>query len=301
VALAPLLGFISGAVNPDALLFAVSAALFYLLAKGFRRGLTLRLAAAIGAATAVGLLTKLNFLGLVPGIALGVFAIALRAQPQSRRRARAALAVGLAFAASPLLLYIASKSLTNPASLSFLSKSAATATERSSILNEISYIWQLYFPRLPGMTNYFPGLSTTRQLWFDGLVGLYGWADTVFPGWVDGVALIPAGLLALLCLRSLIAGSAALGTRKLELLVYAAMASGVLLLVGVGSYSDGRNGPFWEPRYLLPMLPLLGALLALAARGAGRRWGPAAGALIVVLLLAHDVFSQLLLVSRYYS
>jgi hypothetical protein len=42
-------------------------------------------------------------------------------------------------------------------------------------------------------------------------------------------------------------------------------------------------------------------VLALAARGAGRRWGPVVGALIVVAILAHDIFSQLLVVSRFYS
>ena len=50
------------------------------------------------------------------------------------------------------------------------------------MLGQVSYIWQLYLPRLPGMTNYFPGIFTSRQLWFDGLIGLYGWAETVFPG-----------------------------------------------------------------------------------------------------------------------
>ena len=64
--------------------------------------------------------------------------------------------------------------------------------------------------------------------------------------------------------------------------------------------SEGVGG-FVEPRYLLPLLPLLGAVLALAARGAGRRWGPPVGALIVVLFFAHDIFSQLLVVSRFYS
>jgi hypothetical protein len=42
-------------------------------------------------------------------------------------------------------------------------------------------------------------------------------------------------------------------------------------------------------------------VLALAARGAGRRRGPAAGALIVVLFFAHDVFSRLLVVARFYG
>jgi hypothetical protein len=62
VALAPLLGFPSGAVNPDSLLFAVSAAVFYCLARAFRRGLTRRVAIAIGALLAIGLLTKPNFI-----------------------------------------------------------------------------------------------------------------------------------------------------------------------------------------------------------------------------------------------
>jgi hypothetical protein len=55
-----------------------------------------------------------------------------------------------------------------------------------------------------------------------------------------------------------------------------------------------------EPRYFLPMLALGGALLALAARGGGRRWGPVAGVAIVMLIFGHDVLSQLLEVSRYY-
>jgi hypothetical protein len=42
-------------------------------------------------------------------------------------------------------------------------------------------------------------------------------------------------------------------------------------------------------------------VLALAARGAGRRWGPAAGALILVLLFSHDLFSQLQVIARYYG
>jgi hypothetical protein len=41
--------------------------------------------------------------------------------------------------------------------------------------------------------------------------------------------------------------------------------------------------------------------VALAARGAGRRWGPAVGAAIIILMLAHDLFSQLQVIARYYG
>lgn len=67
IALAPLLGFMSGSVNPDSMLYAVAAATFYCLARAFRRGFTIRMAVALGVVTAIGVLTKLNYSGLVLG------------------------------------------------------------------------------------------------------------------------------------------------------------------------------------------------------------------------------------------
>jgi len=76
-----------------------------------------------------------------------------------------------------------------------------------------------------------------------------------------------------------------------------------MALVGADSYLDFPQiaAEYGQARYLLPMLPLLGAVLALAARGAGRRWGPVVGALIVSLFLAHELFSQLQVIARYYG
>jgi hypothetical protein len=84
--------------------------------------------------------------------------------------------------------------------------------------------------------------------------------------------------------------------------VYTLIALGLIVLIGLDSYRRFPTiaGEFTQPRYLLPLIPLLGVALALAARGAGRRWGPAVGTLIVVLFLAHDVFSQLLVAGRFY-
>ena len=79
VALFPLLGFISGVVNPDSMLCTVSAALFFLFARAFRQGLSTPLAIAVGAVVAVGLLTKLNFVGLVPGVVLALVVLTRRA------------------------------------------------------------------------------------------------------------------------------------------------------------------------------------------------------------------------------
>jgi hypothetical protein len=75
------------------------------------------------------------------------------------------------------------------------------------------------------------------------------------------------------------------------------------LFVGAASYHGfpGANAEFAEARYMLPLIALLGVVVALAARGAGRRWGQSVGVLLVILFLAHDVFSQLLEVARFYG
>jgi hypothetical protein len=304
VALLPLLGFMSGALNPDAMLFAVCAALFYALARAFRRGLTLRLAIAIGLLAALGTLTKLNFLALLPGVILGLIVLAVRAAKGSRTGAYGALALALALALAPIGLYVVINLFSNRAGLGVVTSGINLTTGHGGSLGgELSYIWQFYLPRLPGMASDFPGISSIHQIWFDRTVGLYGWLDTEFPVWVENLALIPAALLAILGIAALVNVRATLRRRWLELAVYAVMSLGVLVLIGADSYLKfpAQAGAYEEPRYLLPMLALIGAGLALSARGAGRRWGPAAGTLIVVLLLAHNIFSQLQVIARFFG
>jgi 4-amino-4-deoxy-L-arabinose transferase-like glycosyltransferase len=305
VAVAPLLGFMSGAVNPDAMLCAVSAVLFYSFARAFRRGLTRPLAIAIGALLAVGFVTKLNFIGLVPGALLGLILLGRR---ESRRSGRGAyyhlLAPALLIALSPGILYVIVNLISGHPTLGAVSSGITALTGRhTSISNEFDYIWQFYLPRLPRAHNYFGEIFTTRQLWFNGLVGLYGWLDTVFPNWVYDVALVPALFIGVLSVRELVLSRVALRRRGAELITYGAMSLGVLVLVAASGFDFASIAPalYAEPRYLLPMLALWGAVLVLAARGAGRRWGPVVGALLIVLVIAHDIFSQLQVVARYYG
>ncbi len=301
VAFSPLFGFMSGAVNPDSMLFAVSAALFYCLARAFRRGLALRSGLAFGLVIAVGFMTKLNFLGLAPGAFVGLFVVAVRGARRSGRGALRAPALAAAIGCLPAVAFLIAKALSRHSAIGI-----ATGTIKAthgSVLATASYIWQLYLPRLPGMPHDFPGIFTARQIWFNGYIGRFGWLDTFFPGWVYTAALVVTAVIAGLCVRSLIAARAALRAHLAELAVYALMTLGVLILVGADSYLvfPRQLASYGQARYLLPMLPLLGAVLALAARGAGRRWGLAAGALIVTLFVAHDLFSQLQVIARYYG
>jgi hypothetical protein len=308
-ALMPLLGFTSGFVTPDAMLYAVCAATFYCLARAFRRGLTWRTAIALGLLIGAGLLTKLNFVGVTPGVVLGLVVLAFRGIRDTPdgpriRRAFGPMALAMAISVALVCIYALVNVITGHPTFGLASSAAHQVSGRESLLTgEIVYIWDFFLPRLPGMTDNFPGLSPLRQLWFNRTVGLYGWLDTTFPPWVYMFALIPAGLMALLALCSLIARRAALLRRKSELLVYFVISAGLLTLIGATSHLAVKleGAGYAQPRYIMPLLPFAAAGIALAARGAGRRWGPMVGALIVTLFLAQEIFSQLLTVSRFYG
>ncbi len=303
VALQPLLAFMSGSVNPDSMLFAVTAAIFLCLARAFRRGLTRRLAVALGILIAVGFLTKLNFVGLAVGVFAGVAVLAVR---EARARGRGALTAPLIAACIgvlPVALYALRNLLASHRTLGIVSSGGGLLT-LASLGHALVYTWQLYLPRLPGMKPYFEGIATYKDIWFDRSVGLYGWMDTLFPGWVDNVALVPAVAVAVLFGRGVFVSRRALRARLPEFGVYLTMTLGLLVLIGTWSYQNDvlEHGPaFGEPRYFLPLLPLLGGVFTLAVRGAGRRWISVAGAALVVLLFGYDVVSQLQVIARYYG
>ncbi len=301
VALQPTFAFMSGSVNPDTMLYAIAAGVLLCLARALRRGLTPRLAVALGLLTAAGFLTKLDFVGF----AIGVFAyLAMAAARGGRRRGWEGLrypAIAAGIGLAPVALYVLRNLLSHHPALGAVSEVKQVLEAPAPV---VSYIWQLYLPRLPGMAHYFQGMTTYKDIWFDRSVGLYGWMDTMFPGWVDNVALVPAAAVALLCGRELFVRRDALRARLPELGVYALTVVGVLVIVGAPSYfSDvvDHHLAFGEPRYLLPLLPLFGAVVTLAVRGGGRRWMPVVGAAMVVLFFGHDLFSQLQVVARYYG
>ena len=312
VALVPLFGFISGAVNPDSMLFAVSAVLFYCLARAFRRGLTPRLTVAIAIVIVTGCATKLNFVGLLPGALVGLAILGVRAARTSGRFSYRSLAVTCAVVASPVALYAIVNALSRDPTLG----SVSTAFTKAHLsLGEIDYIWQFYLPRLPGMPNDFPGIFTARALWFDGYVGLYGWLDTTFPAWVYNVALIPAvavpvslvGTFAVMYLFGFTINT--LSLLAMVLAIGLVVDDAIVVVEGVERHIEEGMTPKDAALKAMEELsgPVVGialvlsTLLALAVRGAGRRSGQAVGASLVVLFLAHDVFSQLLVVSRFYG
>ncbi len=311
VALQPQVAFIAGGVNNDNLMFTAAAAMFWALARSFRRGLTPRRGAAIGACVAIGLLAKLTFIGLLPGAVIAVLLLCLRRGDDGSERtsARRGAAVAGLVAAVPVAAYVAlnttvwHRSLFGGALGAAGSVSGAPAGPSGGNLRQLlSYVWQFYLPRLPGMKAQF-GFYPLWHVWFQGFIGRFGLLDYGFPKWVYYLALGIFALLLGLVVRELARRRRAVAARWREWLAYALIAGGLLAAIARAGfpYHLQTHFVFEQARYLFPLLALYGLFIAVALRGAGRRWGAALAGTLVVAALAHDLFAQLLTLQRYYT
>ena len=307
VAFQPLFEFIGGGVNNDNLVIAAATGTLLALAICFRRGLTPRTGIALGAWVAIGVLAKPSMVGLIPGIILGLTVLVLRESPNARRQALLGAGTAAAVAVIPLLLYAVVNTTVWDRGL-FLAGAGVEKPGRvvyhspNTLGGRLDYLWQFYLPRLPSMSPAFHGYPL-RDLWFNGFIGKFGALDYGFSKWVYDLALGVFAALLILAGRELVACREALRHRIWELATYAVIALGLLGLLNWLGY-DLRAGQvigFEQARYLLPLLGLYAAVIALAARGAGRRYGPAVGVLIVSVAITHSVVAMLLTLTRYYG
>jgi len=304
VAFQPLFGFMSGGVNNDTLLYSCSAALFFFLARAFRRGIGMGTGLGIGLSVSLGLLAKSSMLGLVPGAAFGVLVLMWRrvreGEPGPTLRIGAVTAATAAFPYAAWL--VLAGTVFGRGSSATGSITGAAEGSLTTMEGRVSYLWQTVLPPLPSMSDKF-FTYVPWETYFKGFVGRFGWFEYGFAsGWYLPALAIFLGLT-VLSLRSLLRSRPAVRRRAGELITYLALGAGLLLVIELAAYSYHVAIPdryFEQARYLLPLIPLYGGFVALAAIGAGRRWARACGALLVVLAFGHTLFSLLLTVDRFY-
>ncbi len=302
----PMLGFLAGGVTNDNLSFAASAALFYGIARAFHRGLGFAEGAIIGGAVATGMLTKASTIGLLPGVAFALAALLWRTPTAARRRALLAAGIAVVAAGLPWLAWVTYSRLTvgaGPAPAAGLVSDSVNG-DLGDLREQVTYIWQAFLPRLPFMADQFP-YYPPWEVYFKGFIGRFGWFEYGFPdAWyrVAAAVLVPIVALAGLAVAR---ARRSLKGRWSEVLSYALMAGSLAIAIEFVAYRYhevvNQSAFFEQGRYLFPLLPLYAALVALAVKGAGRRWGPAVGGFLVVLAMGHSLFSQLLTISRFYA
>jgi 4-amino-4-deoxy-L-arabinose transferase-like glycosyltransferase len=307
VAFQPVFGFIAGGVQVDNGLDACVAALMLAIAVALRRGLTVWRGAAIGLALAAGLLVKTTMIAFAPAAAVAVLVAAFRAREDTRKAliGMAAAAVGLGL---PLLIFVGlSTEVWHRPIAGAADAIANTKTVASPNLREqLVYLWQSYLPRLPFMKNEFPSMDLPAwDLYFRGLVGRFGWLDYDFPEWVSWVCLALGTAVVAAAISGLIRLRAAMRSRWADFGVYVLAVLGLLATIAIAGYRARLQSPigqiFEQARYLLPLVPIYGALVAVGARSLGQRWGAALGGLVVMASIALTVFGQALTVTRYYA
>lgn len=303
VALQPVFAFASSAVNPDALLATISAAVLLLSVRVMRQGVTVPRAAVLGLLIGAGLVTKLTFLAVaVVGIAALVGAVLRRSGPSRAVAVRAGAAgLGAALVLPAMyagwLLLEGAPLLPSGGGTPNLPAEQIASRDAGAI---VSYAWQLYLPRLPGQEDAF-GFLAPYHTWLQGLVGEYGWLDYQASKRlvnVGGVVLLAVAVSAGLALYR---ARAVVRARRGEVVLLVGFTVSLLALIALAGFDYRRQTGqiFEQARYLLPVAGLYGAAFALACAGAGARWAPRMAAVAVVVFAAHAASGITLTVDRY--
>jgi len=298
----PMFGFIASGVNADSLLFLASTATLLVIARILRRGLTVQRAVTLSIAVAGGLLTKPLFIALLPAVVLGLILGASRLG----RSATKPILTAIVVTALPVV-FVATISATaydHPyfaIASSVASGPPSNLDSSNSAAKEVSFILQLFVPRLPFMVDQIPGVPL-RDLWISGLIGRFGWIDygfgseaLTFGTWLAALLL---ALMAVAVARSNGAVRAAWPLLSCCMLALVSIPT-VVSIVDYRAFVTNSER-FAQARYLLPLLGLYAGLFALAVKALGGRVGFLATIGLWALVAFHTTAAMTLTANRYY-
>jgi 4-amino-4-deoxy-L-arabinose transferase-like glycosyltransferase len=297
LALQPVFMFNATGVNPDALVIAVASAIALLGARAYKRGLTLQRALALGALTGLGVLSKTNFLALLPSIALLAAALWWGSTRDGRAQHAKRLAAGATLAMLIFGVYALLNDLAWHRGLRYRDVSYGGTT--GSVHRLLEFTWQFFLPRLH-MHNLtgtagIPFLelienSTTRLGWWNDYGLANGWTPVLM---ILGVTLATSATL------YVIPRARRHPAPLLTTLGCAALFLAALVWAGY-QFSLGTGVDVIIPRHALPLIPLWGLLVAASTANARPRWQPALTSALAAILLAHTAIAITTTTSRFY-
>jgi len=315
VAFQPMVAFMAGSVNNDVGVNAAAALLTWLLLRGLRRGLTVRLAVGLAAAGLAVPLMKGTGYALYPAAG---FALAVMAWRQLRAvgwvrglkgRWRTELPPWLTFGGASLVLFglwtlytrhYDRGLLTTPSGGSPTEGSAAVASPRAYF----SYLWQTFLPRLPFMER----LQSPGWPFFDIYVergfAAFGWYSIVFPHWVYVVIVVVMLALGAMALASCVRELPWVRLHAAELTTLALIVVGVFAGVAFAYYTadaGSRLSPSEQGRYAFTALIPLAAIAVAGCFAFGRRRAAAIAGGVVGAMVGLGFVAQLMAMSAFYT
>jgi hypothetical protein len=280
----PQLTNVVAGITPDIAIVTEWSAALYVMLLVLRGGPRPRLVGLLAGITVLACLTHSRSLPLLVPVALTVLIALARERGWRLTPLRATLALGAAYVAVLL---------------------AVSTAGRGSVREFASYLWQFYLPKLGFMTpSIGPHGYGFREAYVDRLYGSLSWLEVVLPTSLER-ALWWLSVAALVALASVfVRRRAAVRRRSDEALVLAASVLALLLGLHLAAYRalvGDPADPIVTARYLLPLLPLFGAAVALIATSLPRRAAPVFLGLTLAAGVALQLESLGLLVERFYA
>src|SRR5262249_11623578 len=174
-----------------------------------------------------------------------------------------------------------------------------------SLWQKFSYIWQIFLPPLPGMTDLYvrPGLVPSWTLYVKEIWGVFGWASMPFPDRVFKVILLLIAALGVLALVTLVRERRAVLNRWPELTVLALAAIGVSVSVHLAFL---RTTPFAiniseQGRYMFPAITTAAVVGVGACFGVGRRYAPLLATGLVTAMMLFSAAAQVFVFTGYFT
>jgi 4-amino-4-deoxy-L-arabinose transferase-like glycosyltransferase len=300
VALQPELAFMGSVINPDTALATIWAAFVWLAIRLVRRGPSLGRILAVALVVAMSVLTHGRGLPLVvPGTA----AVALSFLRHRRFEARTAAAAAASLALVGLALVWAFHITTASGGLAYGGEASLNAGH-FTIKGFLNYVWQFYFPGLPGMNTSISPTYGFRQVYIDSFFGTFSSLEINFPAWVyDWLRRAEiVGVVALVV--SLIVRRRTLRRLWDVLVVMALTFVSLLFVLHFVAYRDmlGQPGdPVLVGRYILPLVSLWALGIAVVAATLPKRFGVALGTLVLTAGALLQLAGLGLTLTRFYG
>jgi hypothetical protein len=309
VAYEPMYGFISGIVNNDVGVNATAAALEVLLIRLLRRGITVPWGALTGAVLILLPSVKGTGLSLYPVAGLVLLVALWRYHRRSDLLGWAALAIA-AVVVGELAAHVLNPALAATAAggagggPSAIGSNANAVHEALHHLPDyLSYLWQVFLPRLPFMTAHFPSsVYPGFVIFIERGWGAFGWYDVFFPPWVYAAILVISVLVLVLAPLAARREWRWLSAHALEALAVILMPIAVIAGFAAAYYTPGARPVIAEfGRYAFPAIGPIALLVVGALHAFGRRRMLEAGVALVVAMIALSYTSQLLTLTSFYA
>ncbi|HEY6760996.1 MAG TPA: DUF2142 domain-containing protein [Baekduia sp.] len=299
VALLPMVGFLSGGVGPDSALLATWSLAMWLGVRLIRHGRWWPDAVALGLVTGAACVVKATGYALVPAVLLAAIIAWRRFGGRVPRTVLGAIA-GL-FAVVGVWYVVAA--ITHHAAAAQVGEVTTGSSTPFNLRQFVSYVWQFYLPRVPGQDVAIgkpAGGLAVYETWLKGAWGRFGWLEITWAERVYTVAtIVTIGF-------SLLAGMRLIQRRRsVDWAVVAFLALVIVALLGGVHWTDYHQivggAQFAQGRYLLPLVPIVGLVVAYTVRLVPVGYRGAATASILGSLVVLQLFSLVEVLERFYA